>query len=93
MGRGDKWRPMRYLSAMDSPSQWEWPWKLLALVLFGLAVTAVWWFANKLFMEWLPDIPAAILGYCILIASAIGYFLYRRSMARQMRSGGPPDRR
>lgn len=93
MGRGDKWRPMRYLGAMDSPSQWEWPWKLLALVLFGLSVAAVWWFANKLFREWLPDIPAAILGYCILIGAAIGYFFYRRSMARQMRSGGPPDRR
>lgn len=35
MGRGDKWRPMRYLGAMDSPSQWEWP--LLCGCLLALA--------------------------------------------------------
>lgn len=78
---------------MDSPSQWEWPWKLLALVLFGLAMLATWWVVHQIVYEWLPDVVAAVLGYGLLIGCAIGYFFYRRSMARPTRGGDSPDRR
>lgn len=88
---GDSRRRMRYLGAMQ-PSQWEWPWKLLALVLFGLAVGAVWWFANQLFREWLPT--AAV----VIITPAIGTFFIgvlvgQWSMARKHRDERTTHRR
>jgi len=77
---------------MDSPSQWEWPWKLLALVLFGLAVAAVWWIARQIFYVWLPDGVAAALGFCIG-AFCLGVYIGQWSVTRKLRRESASDRR
>ena len=79
-------------SLMDRPSQWEWPWKLLALVLFGLGVAAVWWFFHKLAFEWLPE---SVVGYVFvaMMAFCAGGLFGRWLMARELREQSAPDRR
>jgi hypothetical protein len=64
----------------DPPSNWEWPWKLLAVVLFVIVMAAVYWFANNLFREWLPT-QAVLIITPAFMAFAAGYLLGQRSMA------------
>lgn len=47
-------------------SQLEWPWKLLAVVLFFATIAAVWWFMYNLTYVWLPDAVAGALGLVVL---------------------------
>jgi hypothetical protein len=64
----------------DLPSNWEWPWKLFAVVLFVIVMAVVYWVAHKVIYEWLPSEIAAALGF-LFIAFAAGYLLGQRSMA------------
>ena len=52
----------------ESPSQWEWYWKLFAVVAF-LAVMGVWSYALRQFIDSLPEV--IILSLTLLM---IGFF-------------------
>lgn len=79
-------------SLMDSPSQWEWYWKLFALVLFALAVGAVWWIAHKAAFEWIPE---SAIGYVFvaMMCLAAGILIGQWSVTRKLRRESAPDRR
>jgi hypothetical protein len=64
----------------DLPSNWEWPWKLLAVVLFIIVMAGGYWFFHKLAYDWIPE---SLIGYVAiaLVCSAAGYLLGQRSMA------------
>lgn len=65
----------------DLPSDWEWYWKLFAIVLFAAIMAGLAWFFRHLVYDWLPKEVAAILGFSFG-AFAAGYLLGQRSMAR-----------
>ena len=79
-------------ASMDRPSQWEWPWKLLAIVLFGLAIAAAWWVAHKAAFEWIPESAVGYVAVAFMAFCAGGLF-GRWLLARELRDQGSPDRR
>ncbi len=65
----------------DLPSDWEWQWKLFAIVLFVVIMAGLAWFFRHLVYDWLPPALVPYLAVAIM-AFASGYLLGQRSVIR-----------
>lgn len=65
----------------DLPSDWEWYWKLFAIVLFAAIMAGLAWFFRHLVYDWLPPALVPYL-FVALMAFASGYLLGQRSVIR-----------
>lgn len=77
---------------MDLPSEWEWYWKLIAVVLFIAIMGTLAWVLRRI----VPIIPDQILSHLVIggAALAIGFLWGQRSIRRHFEKlgyGPPPD--
>lgn len=59
----------------------HWPWQLLAIVLFAIAMWIVVWVGQKFVYEWLPREIAAMLG--ALIVGFLGGIWFHKWLLRR----------